>query len=171
MKIITANAAYLQKYYYGILLKSTLITKVGIPISIYDVVNKKKFGKLDNKDFIKFTKDEEINFLNQADWIPNFNDYVEKTSNEIRDEIASLDNEGDELNYWFQSLSAEERQVEYEYGSTKAKMLMYRKESLNDILSFKEKNISPMIEQNCLIKRLGILLKNKKIDRKNKSEY
>lgn len=82
MKIITNNAAYLQKYYFGILLKSTYITEVGVPISICDVTNKKSFNKYDSKDFIKFTKSEEIDFLKNAKWISNFNDYVEKTIDE-----------------------------------------------------------------------------------------
>ena len=136
MKIITDKAAYLQKYYFGILLKSTLVTKVGVPISICDVVNKKKFDKYDSKDFVKFTKREEIEFLKNTTWIPNFNDYDKKTSDEIREEIVSLDNDGNELNKWFQSLSKEEQQIKYEYASIKAKMLMYKKESLNDILAF-----------------------------------
>ena len=145
MKVITANAAYLQKYYFDILLKSTLVTKIGVPISICDVVNKKKFDKYDYKDFIKFTKDEEIKFLKEADWIPNFNDYVEKTNDEINGEIISLDNEGSELNEWFKSLTTEEQQIQYAYGSIKAKMLMYKKESLNDILALVSNKKSSMI--------------------------
>ena len=70
MKVITTKAAYLQKYYFDILLKSTLVTKVGVPLSICDVVNKRKFDKYDSKDFIKFTKREEIEFLKNATWIP-----------------------------------------------------------------------------------------------------
>ena len=136
MKVITTNAAYLQKYYFEILLKSTLVTEIGVPLSICGVVNKKKFDKYDYKDFIKFTKNEEIKFLKEADWIPIFNDYVEKTSDEIEKEIVSLDNEGDELNKWFKSLSKEEQQIKYSYGTIKAKMLMYKKESLSDILTF-----------------------------------
>ena len=136
MKVITTKAAYLQKYYFDILLKSTLVTKVGVPLSICDVVNKRKFDKYDSKDFIKFTKREEIEFLKNATWIPNFYDYIKKSSNEIEEEIVSLDNEGNKLNKWFQSLSKEERQLKYEYSSTKGKMLMYKKESLNDILAF-----------------------------------
>lgn len=159
MKVITPNAAYLQKYYFEILLKSTLVTKVGIPISICDIVNKNKFDKYENKDFIKFTKDEEIKFLKEADWIPNFNDYVEKSIDDIELEIELINSKGNELNNWFQSLSEDERQIKYGYGSTKAKMLMYRKQSLNDILSLKEKNLTPMMEKNGLIKKLGNLLK------------
>ena len=136
MKVITTKAAYLQKYYFDILLKSSLVTKVGVPISICDAVNKKKFDKYDYKDFIKFTNDEEIKFLKEADWIPNFNDYVNKTSSEIKEEIISLDNEGNELNEWFKSLSKKKKQIKYAYGFIKAKMLMYKKESLNDILTF-----------------------------------
>ena len=140
MKIITDNAAYLQKYYFGILLKSTYVTEVGVPISICDVPNKKVFNKYDSKDFIKFTKSEEINFLKNASWIPNVN------------------GEGTELNEWVQNLSKEEQQLKYGYGSIKAKMLMYKKESLKDILALKEKNMNPVLEKKGLIRKLQSML-------------
>lgn len=158
MKIITDNAAYLQKYYFGILLKSTYVTEVGVPISICDVPNKKAFNKYDSKDFIKFTKSEEINFLKNASWIPNFNDYVEKTIDEVKEEIENLNSEGTELNEWFQNLSKEEQQLKYGYGSIKAKMLMYKKESLKDILALKEKNMNPVLEKKGLIRKLQSML-------------
>lgn len=63
MKIIANNAAYLQKYYLNILVKSTLVTGIGVPISMFDITNKKSFNKYKGKDFIKFTKKEEIEFL------------------------------------------------------------------------------------------------------------
>ncbi len=158
MKIITDNAAYLQKYYFGILLKSTYVTEVGIPISICDIPNKKSFDKYASKDFIKFTKSEEVEFLKNASWIPDFNDYVKKTSDEVKEEIQSLNNEGNELNKWFQSLSKEEQQLKYGYGTIKAKMLMYKKESLNDILTLKEKNMNPVLEKKGLIRKLQSML-------------
>ena len=158
MKIITDNAAYLQKYYFGILLKSTYITEVGVPISICDVANEKSFNKYDSKDFIKFTKNEDIEFLKNATWIPNFNDYVEKSIDEVKKEIEYLDNEGNVLNKWFQSLTKEEQQLKYGYGSIKARMLMYKKESLNDILTLKEKNMNPVLEKKGLIRKFKSIL-------------
>ena len=158
MKIITNNAAYLQKYYFEILLKATYVTEIGVPISICDAVNKKSFDKFDPKDFIKFKKNEEIVFLKNATWIPSFNDYVGKTNDEVKEEIKSLDSEGDELNKWFQSLSKEEQQLKYGYGTIKAKMLMYKKESLNDILTLKEKNMNPVLEKNSLVRNLRRIL-------------
>ena len=157
MKIITDNAAYLQKYYFGILLKSTYVTEVGVPISICDAVNEKSFNKYDSKDFIKFTKSKEIEFLKNATWIPNFNDYVGKTIDEVKEEIQSLNNEGNELNKWFQSLSKEEQQLKYGYGSVKAKMLMYKKESLNEILTLKEKNMNPVLKKNGIVRKINSL--------------
>ena len=158
MKIITDNEAYLQKYYFGILLESTYVTEVGVPISICDIPNKKAFNQYDSKDFIKFTKSEEINFLKNASWIPNFNDYVEKTINEVKEEIETLNSEGAELNEWFQNLSKEKQQLKYGYGSIKAKMLMYKKESLKDILALKEKNMNPVLEKKGLIRKLQSML-------------
>ena len=153
MKIITDNVAYLQKYYFGILMKSTYVTEVGIPISICDIINKKSFDKYDSKDFIKFTKNEEIDFLKNAIWIPDFNDYIKKKIAEVKEEIESLDNEGIKLNEWFQSLSKEEQQLKYGYGSIKGKMLMYKKESLNDILTLKENNMTPMLRKTNFVRK------------------
>ena len=72
MKIITNDAAYLQKYYLNILVDSTLVTGIGVPISIFDITNKKSFNKYKSKNFIKFTKKQEIDFLKNADWIIDY---------------------------------------------------------------------------------------------------
>jgi hypothetical protein len=161
MKIITENAAYLQKYYFGILLESTCVTQVGIPISICEVPNKKSFSKYASKDFIKFTKREEIDFLKNATWIPDFNDYLSRTNDEVKEEIESLDNEGSELNEWFENLSRQEQNLKFGYASVKAKMLMYKKESLEDILALIEKNMNPVVEKKSLIRKLHSMLHRK----------
>ena len=54
------NAAYLQKYYFGILLKSTYVTEVGVPIYICDVSNKKVL-----EIFVEMGAPEEILYLNK----------------------------------------------------------------------------------------------------------
>ena len=69
MKIITEKAAYLQKYYFDLLVKSTLVTGEGVPVSMFDVVNKRTFKRCCGKDFIKFTKEDEVEFLKNLDWI------------------------------------------------------------------------------------------------------
>lgn len=175
MKIITDNAAYLQKYYFGILLESTYVTEVGVPISICDVPNKKAFNKYDSKDFIKFTKKEEIDFLKNAQWIPNFTDYIKKSVEEINKEIEIVDNEVNILKESFKKLMEEEHSMKSKKSFTEvmdamnkqtllrktsieAKMLMYKKESLNDILALKEKNMNPVLEEKGLIRKLQSIL-------------
>ena len=175
MKIITDNAAYLQRYYFGILLESTYVTEVGVPISICDIPNKKAFNKYDSKDFIKFTKREEIDFLKNAEWIPNFTDYTQKSVEEMNKEIEIVDNEVSILKENFKKLMEEEhlreskktftevmksmnKQALLRKTSIKAKMLMYKKESLNDILTLKEKNMNPVLEKKGLIRKLQSML-------------
>lgn len=134
MKIITERAAYLQKYYFNILIDSTMITNKGVPLSILDVTTKRSFIKYDNKDFIKFTKKEDIDFLRESDWIVDYSEYIKMSEEDILEEINKVDQEGKELNDYFASLSEEKREEEFGVLSIKAKMLSYKKQSLLDIL-------------------------------------
>lgn len=140
MKIIAERAAYLQKYYFSILLSSSLITNIGIPVSMLDILNKKTFRKYEGKDFIKFTKKEEIDFLKQSDWIVDYNTYINMSVEDIQREIDKVDEEGKELNEYFASLSEEKREEEFGTLSIKAKMLSYKKQSLIDILYYVQNN-------------------------------
>lgn len=134
MKIITERAAYLQKYYFNILIDSTMITNKGVPLSILDVTTKRSFIKYDNKDFIKFTKKEDIDFLRETDWIVDYSEYIKMSEEDILEKISKVDQEGKELNDYFASLSEEKREEEFGILSIKAKMLNYKKQSLLDIL-------------------------------------
>jgi len=154
MKIITNNAVYLQKYYFDILTSVTLATGEGVPISMFDITSKKSFGKYASKDFIKFSKKEEIEFLKAADWIVDYNLYTNKSVNEIKSEIESVDLEGEKINESFGALSKEQQELEYGYWSIKAKMLMYRRESLVDILHLKENNKTRTLKENTLLVRI-----------------
>ena len=111
MKIITERAAYLQKYYFNILIDSTMITNKGVPLSILDVTTKRSFIKYDNKDFIKFTKKEDIDFLRESDWIVDYSEYIKMSEEDILEEINKVDQEGKELNDYFASLSEEKREI------------------------------------------------------------
>lgn len=161
MKIITNNEVYLQKYYFDILTSVTLVTGEGVPISMFDVTSKKSFDKYASKDFIKFSKKEEIEFLKEADWIVEYNLYANRSVNEIKTEINNIDLEGKKINENFAMFSKEQQELEYSYWSIKAKMIMYRRESLVDILHLKENNKTIVLKENTLLGR--ILIKTKTI--------
>lgn len=162
MKIITNDAAYLQKYYLGILTSSTLISGVGVPVSMFDVTCKKSFKKYGTKDFIKYTKKEEIETLKKADWIIDYNVYINKSIDEIKTEIEGVDLEGEEINEYFSSLNEKQKQVEYGYLSIKVNMLKYKRESLLDILKLKENNKTIVYKEDTLFeKTLKKLFKNR----------
>ena len=131
MKIIKDNAAYLQKYYLDILVKSSLVTDKGVPISMFDVVNKKVYNRYGNKDFLKFTKPEEI-----------------------REEINKTDLEGEKLNQYYASLSDDKKQEEYGLLSIKAVMLRHKIESLVDVLYLVKNNKTVKLNTGNLILRL-----------------
>lgn len=156
MKIITSNEAYLQKYYFDILIRATLVTGIGVPISMFDITSKKSFNKYASKDFIKFNKKEEVEFLKEADWIVDYNLYTNKSINEIKSEIESIDLEGEKINERFIALNDEQKELEYGCWSIKTEMLRYRRESLTDILQLKENNKVIVLKEN---KFLGRILK------------
>lgn len=159
MKIITDYAVYLQKYYFGILTSATLVTGVGVPISMFDITSKKIFNKYGSDDFIKFNKKEEIDFLKEADWIVDYNLYSNKSVSEIKAEIESIDLEGKKINESFCLLDRKQQESEYGYLLIKAKMLRYKRESLTYILQLKENNKPISLKGNRLFGR--ILVKHK----------
>ena len=153
MKITTKNAVYIQKNYYQILLRSTYVTKTSIPVSIYDITDKRVYSLYDAKDFVKITKKEGVEFLKNASWIPDYNDYANKSIEDVKKEIALIDQEGEQINQWFAKLSKCEQRNQYNYFYIKAKMLMFKKCSLEDIIELKENNMTPEYKTN-IVKKL-----------------
>lgn len=154
MKIIKDNAAYLQKYYLDILVKSSLVTDKGVPISMFDVVNKKIYNRYGNKDFLKFTKPDEIEFLKNSEWIIDYNTYINMSEEEIREEINKTDLEGEKLNQYYASLPEDKKQEEYGLLSIKAVMLRHKIESLVDVLYLVKNNKTVKLNTGNLILRL-----------------
>ena len=157
MKITTKNAVYIQKYYFEILLSSTYATKKGIPVSIYYITNKKAYSSYKLKDFIKITKKDGVEFLKNASWIPDYNDYANKSIEDIKNEMALIDNEGEQINQLFKKLSKTDQMNQYNYFNIKAKMLMFKKCSLEDIIELKENNMTPEYKTNILKKLKRII--------------
>ena len=154
MKIIGDKCAYLQRCYFDILIKSTLVTGDGVPMSMYDVVNKCSFYKMNDVDYIKFSKQEEINFIKSQDWIIDYNIYINMEIDEIKKEIELVDLEGESLNETFSSLNEENRKLEYGYWLTKAMMLGLKRQSLMEILNLKENDKTINLKCNNFIRRL-----------------
>ena len=130
------------------MVNSTLVTGVVVPISMFDITNKKLFNKYKSKEFILFTKKEEIEFLKEADWIIDYSLYINKSINEIKGEIEAIDLEGKEIDEYFISLSKEQRELEHGYLLNKVKILRYKRKSLVDILKLKESNKSITFQEN-----------------------
>ena len=154
MKVITENAAYVQKYCATYLLKSTLVTQLAMPSTMLKKICGKKFYMLDSKDFIKFTDKAEIDYIKKCTWIPDFNDYKDKDPFEIKKKIYAIEVEGSKLNEFFDYLSEEGQFTEFDYQTTRATMLIFEKNSLRDIAILVENNEEPKLEPDSFCKRL-----------------
>ena len=68
MKILTENGLYIQKSDL-ILLQNT---KIGIPLKVQKDINKNNISESNQNEFIRFTKEETINYFKDQEWIVDY---------------------------------------------------------------------------------------------------
>lgn len=119
-----------------------------------DIAGKKSFAKYESKDFIKFTKKDEIDFLKRADWIIDYNLYITKSIDEIITEIKNVDLEGKKINEYYNNISEKQKELEHSYLLVKAKMLRYKRETLEDILRLKQNKKTIDLKENSLFQKI-----------------
>ncbi len=68
MKILTENGLYIQKSDL-ILLQNT---KIGIPLKVQKDINKNNISESNPNEFIRFTKEETINYFKDQEWIVDY---------------------------------------------------------------------------------------------------
>lgn len=68
MKILTENGLYIQKSDL-ILLQNT---KIGIPLKVQKDINKNNISESNPNEFIRFTKEEAINYFKDQEWIVDY---------------------------------------------------------------------------------------------------
>lgn len=68
MKILTENGLYIQKSDL-ILLQNT---KIGIPLKVQKDINKNNISESNPNEFIRFTKEETINYFKDQEWIIDY---------------------------------------------------------------------------------------------------
>lgn len=68
MKILTENGLYIQKSDL-ILLQNT---KIGIPLKVQKDINKNNINESNPNEFIRFAKEETINYFKDQEWIVDY---------------------------------------------------------------------------------------------------
>ena len=68
MKILIENGLYIQKSDL-ILLQNT---KIGIPLKVQKDINKNNISESNPNEFIRFTKEETINYFKDQEWIVDY---------------------------------------------------------------------------------------------------
>lgn len=145
MKIITDNAAYVQKNDIAYLNSSDL----PIPASIFMKVFGNSATIIDDRnryDFVKFEDADEINFFKNIDWMIDYNEVKDKTE----EELISLG----------QSIAAEKNDIAKKFNAMKEKdkrknmkmvlnceLLDFKMYSLRDIIFFKRGELSITLPQ------------------------
>lgn len=139
MKILTKNAIYIQKNDLAYL----VTTIPNVPDNIIKKAIKQGEMIIDNThryEFIKFTKKNEIEYLNKQDWILDYNSIKNLTEKEM---ITLGQNIAKERNILAKKFNAmpEQKRMQSLYMETQCSQLEFKMNSLRDYILYKQEKI------------------------------
>ncbi len=158
MKIITDNAAYVQKNDIAYMNQTDLV----IPASIF----MKAFGNVtvivddsNRYEFVTFEEPEEIEFFKGIDWMINYNEVKDFSEEEIIALVQSIAEEQNNIAQRFNSMTPEER-IENMDMVSQHESLDFKMNSLRDVLWFKQGHIKMKLPESV---NLSVRLNKKKV--------
>lgn len=139
VKIITNNAAYVQKNDLAYLIHSDLPVPADILIN---TVGDGSFIVCDDNryDFIEFKEKEAIIFFKSLDWIVDYNEVKDLSDEEIMALGQSISSDRNEIAQKFNSMTSEQKQENLSM-ITQHELLGFKLYSLSDVLFFKQGNL------------------------------
>ncbi len=138
MKIITQNAAYVQKndlaylnsYCYDLFIPASIFTKAfNKDVTIIDDTNR--------YEFLEFNLPEEIEFFSSLDWMVDFSSIKNLTEKELIDLGQSVCQKRDDLAKRFNSMSEDERKNNM-FMISQVELLDFKILSIRDIVWMKQ---------------------------------
>ena len=133
MKVITNNAAYIQRYELILFIQSGFTIPEGI------------LSKLKNSqnayDFIKFEKPEERMVINNLAWVADYDDLKNLSEDNIKEMIRNLTEEAKKLIEGMAFMTKAERRQNYNL-ERKYKLINIKISSLKEFLALKKQYVS-----------------------------
>lgn len=143
MKILTKNAIYIQKNDLAYL----MTTIPNVPDNIITKAIKQGEMIIDNThryEFIKFTKKNEIEYLNKQDWILDYNSIKNLTEKEMITLGQNIVKERNILAKKFNAMP-EEKRLQSLYMEIQCGQLEFKMNSLRDYIFYKQGKIKMSI--------------------------
>ena len=138
MKAFANNKVYVQKKDLTHLLKA--FNGKSIPSSIIDRVFRNVF-LVDNSnkyEFVEFESPKEVEFFRNCTWIVDYNDFDDKTYEEIMKDAFNIFEEYNRVTSEYNELPEEEKIKEDENISIALELLEYKMWSIRDVLWHKQ---------------------------------
>ncbi len=136
MKIVTSNAAYVQKNDLIHLNQSGL----DIPASVYLKVFGNGITIIDDSnryEFVKYEESHEIEFFKNIDWMVEYTEVKDLTENEIMDLAEKINEEMNSIADTYNSMSDAAKRRNYNIAE-RFELLEFKMYSLRDVLWFKQ---------------------------------
>lgn len=138
MKIITENAAYIQKN--DLMYLTQADDAIAIPASIYLNIFGNGVVVINDSnrfEFVEFNKPEEIEFFKSIDWMINYDDVKDLSIEDIISLGQSTTNKKNEIAKEFNEMTPEEKE-ENMYKVSHCELLEFKIYSLRDIVWIKQ---------------------------------
>jgi len=140
MKIVTNNAAYVQKNDLIHLNQSGL----DIPASVYLKVFGQGITIVDDSnryEFVKYEKSNEIEFFKNIDWMVEYTEVKDLTENEIMELAEKINEEMNTIADTYNSMSDDNKRKNYNM-TERFELLEFKMYSLRDVLWFKQGHLT-----------------------------
>jgi len=143
MKIITNNAAYVQKNDLIRIMEFTLEMPASVMMKIYGDGEKIQITIVDDRnryDFVKFDQQHEMEFFEKLDWIVNWDEVKDLSEDEILELAYKINDEKNAVATRWNNMSTEERERNQKLH-TEYEALDHKMWSLRDTLWFRQGHI------------------------------
>ena len=137
MKIITSNAAFIQKKDLDFLIHKNLDLPDSVVLRIHGDVPIDENNKY---EFVKFTLRKEIKYFKNLDWLIDYKQINKLSEDEMIELYKKTAKEVDNIAYKYNELSNQEKLTHPEM-IVQSKLLKYKMQSIKDALWFKQGHI------------------------------
>ena len=151
MKIITDNAAYVQKVDLSYLDSLDIPKTQSIYLSVFDW-GKTRLTATNQYDFYKYDKKEDIEFFKNIDWMVDYDEVKDCSDDELIKLGKAINGERTEIGERFNNMSIKER-IKNPDLQLRHRLLAYKLHTLTDYIMYKRGQINFELPEGFKINR------------------
>ncbi len=151
MKIITDDAAYVQKVDLSYLDSLDITKTQSIYLSVFDW-GKTRLTAANQYDFYKYDKKEDIEFFKNIDWMVDYDEVKDCSDDELIKLGKAINDERTEIGERFNNMSIKERMKNPDL-QLRHRLLAYKLHTLTDFIMYKRGQINFELPEGFKINR------------------